>query len=182
MANMAAINKLVSQDNVITTPPPQPTVAATICSAAAAVDEPPSKKPRTQINTPRNKCNAKAAKSVQPCAVKGATTDIGKLFNAVIEKNTRKVSDCVRGSLENMLKEFWSATKPTQQLEQLQQQLNGMRITCAGQVDEVQQKNATLRQEVDTVNAKCTELADILNATKSKMTVMDADLKKSIKE
>lgn len=64
----------------------------------------------------------------------------------VIERNTQKVSDSIRTSLTDMLNEIWDASKPTQQLKQMQNQIDSMRINHGGQVDALENENNALKQ------------------------------------
>lgn len=53
--------------------------------------------------------------------------DVLKVCNAVVEKNTENMVKCVRSSLTTALFDFLDVTKPTQQVEMLQTQLNSQR-------------------------------------------------------
>ncbi|XP_055301652.1 uncharacterized protein LOC129568114 [Sitodiplosis mosellana] len=49
------------------------------------------------------------------------------LCNAMIEKNTRKVSECIRSSFESSFADFMEAANPAQQIQMLQDQLKALK-------------------------------------------------------
>lgn len=193
IANAEVINKMVSPEKTNKSPPPTQRSTARNRPAAADIVSPPKR-----LNTKTDDQNENIVKAGQDApfdALKTVPlTEMGALLNAVVEKNTRKVTDYVRTSLEGMLHEFWDTTKPTQQLQKLQDQMAAMRSTYGGQIDVLQNKNNTLKQDLDTMNSKYDvqlvkvretlreneDLNERLSATKSKMAVLTVDLKKSI--
>lgn len=173
VANVRKINQKNSHGKPGTSGTSQPRSVATTSSAAAASVSPP-------------KVNSGLAKAVH-------STEMGALFNAVIEKNSQKVNDCIRTSLEKILTDFWDVAKPTQQLQKLQDQMENMRSVYGGKIDELKHENSTLKQELDTMTAKLDaqlakvqetvrqndELNNILSETNSKMADMSTDLRES---
>lgn len=192
LANVAAINKIAACGTVVKKITSQ-SASAPIRPAAADVS--PPKKPRTQAKAEAKsvaKTNAKSANATQSSQMH--LPDISALFNAVIEKNASKVNEYVRGSLVGMLNEFWDVTKPTEQLEKLQQQMDSMRTIYTGQIDGLKQENDCLQLDLKTKANKCdaqsnqmqetmqenAKLSSDLCATKSKLSVLTSDLRKSI--
>lgn len=185
MANINVINKMASPEKMCTSPSP--------IQQSSAIVSPPKKLDAKPDD--RNKSKVKANHDTPFSATKIVPlTGLGVLFNAVIENNTHKVTDYVRTSLTDVLHEFWDTTKPTQQLQKLQDQLATMRSTCGGQLDVLQNENKALKRNLNVMNGKYdvqlvkvretmrdnAELTEILCATKSKMAVLTEDLKKSI--
>lgn len=188
IANVDALNKMASQKQA------SPSSTPIKRQAAAASLSPPKKLRLKIVDRSKNKVKVKANSEAKFDASKmEPLTEMGALFNAVIERNTRKVSDSIRSSLTDMLNEIWDASKPTQQLKQLQDQLTTMRMSYGTQIDDLRDENHTLKQNLDDLHGKYEvqlvkvrdtmrqniELGDILCATKSKMAVVSMDLEKS---
>lgn len=128
-ANIDVINKLALKVNLSPDSNQRSPPIKRSASAATATSESPPKKMQT-----RSKAKAEPL------------TEMGALFNMVIERNTQKVSDSIRTSLTDMLNEIWDASKPTQQLKQMQNQIDSMRINHGGQVDALENENNALKQ------------------------------------
>lgn len=105
------------------------------------------------------------------------------LFNRIIETNTMKMTDAMRTITCGMLHEFWNATKPTEQVQQLQNRLQ-----------KVESDNEALRQELTLVkndfSAKLTKIQGdmcknfdmniTLSAAIMKMIAIPVDMKASM--
>lgn len=119
--------------------------------------------------------------------------DIQALFNASVEKSTDKMTGMIRTVVNEMLHEFWDATKPAQQLQQLENKLITMRSDYERELNVLQHQNETLKLDLKSLNGKCDtqsvkirEMTDDnsnmnanLNAAKLKMVAISMDLKRS---
>lgn len=76
------------------------------------------------------------------------------LYNAMIEQNTRKVTECIRSSLETTMVDFMGAVNPTQQIQSLQDQLSQQRLNNELTVLNLQNKNIDLELELEQLKNK----------------------------
>lgn len=123
-------------------------------------------------------------------------TEVEAIFKKIIAKNTNKVTDCIRTSLEGMLHEILIAAESTNQLQNLKNQFATMQSQYEGRIDELKRENDVLKEQVIDLNGKLdgqsvtlcgtmrrnVELNDQLSETKLKMTVLSMELRKSQKK
>lgn len=76
------------------------------------------------------------------------------LCNAMIEQNTRKVSECIRLSLESSLVSFMDAANPARQIKILQDQLTKQRIENDAMVTILQGQNTDLSAQLEALKGK----------------------------
>lgn len=187
IANVEAINKMTSPEKARSPPPSSSSPVKCPATPKKLNPKPADRKSKAKVKAKRNHGTQFTATKTEPL------TEVGALLNAVVEKNTRKVTEYIRTSLSGILNEFWDTTKPTHQLQKLQEQMAAMRSTYGGQIDVLQSENTALKQDLDSLNGKYgvqlekiretmrenEKLSGLLCATKSKMSVMTMDLNKS---
>lgn len=174
---------------VVPTQPVTPTCSVTPTRPAAALPRPVDVSPPKKQRKVSTDCRIKP-----PCAFQAVhMTDMSVLFNAVIDKNAARLNEYIRSSLVGMLNEFWDATNTTQQVEQMQNQMNDMRSIYNGQIDGYKQEidclqlelqtssNARVQQskQIEEVTDENTKLNDALAETKEKLTDVTKELKKA---
>lgn len=108
--------------------------------------------------------------------------EMAALCNAVIERNTRKLTECVRSSLELTLEDFLNTTKPHQQMQRMQDQLNELQSDYNTQIDNLKSENKKLTQDLDSLHSKHMTLTKDLAAMKSENAILTADLNAEVEK
>lgn len=121
--------------------------------------------------------------------------ELNALFDTFIEKNTTKLTDCVRTIVNGMFHEFWDAAQPMQsQLQSLKTQLSTMQAEHTREIDELKRQKNSLKQKLNTLTGKYdaqsvklreamqknAELDGIHTEAKLKMAAVTMELKKTI--
>lgn len=173
--NIRALNEAsMSPDKTNVSPSKKPT----------PIDRSPSKNSRRNLNDRSPQMEAHKDSAVH-------SPEMVKLCNAVIERNTSKVTECIRSSLEAALEECLNITKPKQQLHELQSQLNKLQTDYNLRIRDLQAQNDALKKRLNTINSeneqlirkndeiskKNVELTDTIDGMKSKNALLTADLK-----
>lgn len=117
------------------------------------------------------------------------SSEMVKLCNAVVERNTRKVTECIRSSLETTLEEFLNLTKSKEQLPPDPNLLIDIQSKFNQRIDSLKLTNDGLLQDLNALNAKHqtlvlknTSLTKNLNEEMKKNARLVTSLESTLKE
>lgn len=76
------------------------------------------------------------------------------LCDAIVHKNTRKLSECIQSSLADTLHGFLDAVKPVERIQMVELQMEKQKIEYDSLIDGVQNRNRDLNNKLKCLNAE----------------------------